>query len=188
MLAINAWSTELREYARKIITIGSEMGATAPCPEELDRIGWDHGVGITDAKMLLNWQTATVGRRVAFGKAMGKLVWGGRPGTKYDGAPPKPAELIASFRTLSPALAFVPISHTCHGPIDRSPDGLPFYEPVGGRKDIVAGLGFSGNGVVPWFVGGQILASMVLESDDGWSRSPLVRSAPATYPPEPVRT
>ena len=54
VLAINAWSTELREYARKIITIGSEMGATAPCPEELDRIGWDHGVGITDAKMLLN--------------------------------------------------------------------------------------------------------------------------------------
>jgi len=88
---------------------------------------------------------------------------------------------------LCPALAFVPISHTWHGPIDRSPDGLPFYERVGRRKNLVAGLGFSGNGVAPCFVGGQILASMVLESDDDWSRSPLVRPAPATYPPEPVR-
>ena len=49
------------------------------------------------------------------------------------------------------------------------------------------GAGYSGNGVGPSWLGGQILASLVLGSDDEWSRLPLSGRTPPRLPPEPVR-
>ena len=49
------------------------------------------------------------------------------------------------------------------------------------------GAGYSGNGVGPSWLGGQILASLVLGADDEWSRLPLAGRKPPRLPPEPVR-
>jgi len=48
------------------------------------------------------------------------------------------------------------------------------------------GLGYSGNGVGPSWMGGQILASLALGRDDEWAASPLVRRPPV-LPPEPFK-
>ena len=48
------------------------------------------------------------------------------------------------------------------------------------------GAGYSGNGVGPSRLGGQILASLVLGSDDEWSRLPPSGRTPPRLPPEPV--
>jgi glycine/D-amino acid oxidase-like deaminating enzyme len=87
---------------------------------------------------------------------------------------------------LEPALAGVPLAASWIGPIDRSIDGLPFFTTLG-RPDLIAGLGFSGNGVGPSVLGGRILASMALEREDQWSRCGLVRPPPRGLPPEPLR-
>jgi hypothetical protein len=42
------------------------------------------------------------------------------------------------------------------------------------------GAGYTGNGVGPSWLGGQILASFVLGADDEWTRLPLVDPTPAT--------
>jgi hypothetical protein len=73
------------------------------------------------------------------------------------------------------------------GPIDRSQVGLPFFSRLGGREDILYGLGYSGNGVGPTYLGGRILASLALGLDDEWSRAGLVRDPAGSFPPEPVR-
>jgi hypothetical protein len=49
------------------------------------------------------------------------------------------------------------------------------------------GLGYSGHGVGPSWLGGQILASLALGADDEWTRLPLVHRRVATVPPEPFR-
>ena len=50
------------------------------------------------------------------------------------------------------------------------------------------GAGYSGNGVGPSWLGGQILASLVLGADDEWSRLPLARiGCRQRLPPEPFR-
>jgi hypothetical protein len=49
------------------------------------------------------------------------------------------------------------------------------------------GTRYSGNGVGPSWLGGQILASLVLGSDDEWSRLPLAGRVPPRLPPEPLR-
>src|SRR5262249_57270615 len=95
------------------------------------------------------------------------------------------ARAEAALRRLFPELAGVRIEHAWGGPIDVSADGLPFFGTTEGR--IHYGVGFSGNGVGPTWLGGQILASLALGADDEWSRLPLVGRRIRPLPPEPVR-
>ena len=55
------------------------------------------------------------------------------------------------------------------------------------REDVVAGAGYSGNGVGPSYLGGRMLASLVLGLDDEWASAGLVGAPPGSFPPEPVR-
>jgi len=73
------------------------------------------------------------------------------------------------------------------GASDRSATGLPFFGHWRGHRDVVYGLGYSGNGVGPSHLGGRLLASIALEADDDWSRSPLARGPLGAFPPEPLR-
>ena len=54
-------------------------------------------------------------------------------------------------------------------------------------KRIHYGLGYSGHGVGPTWLGGQILASLVLRSDDEWTALPLASRRVASLPPEPLK-
>ena len=45
------------------------------------------------------------------------------------------------------------------------------------------GAGYSGNGVGPSWLGGQILASLALGAGDEWARLPLARRLPPRLPP-----
>ena len=47
------------------------------------------------------------------------------------------------------------------GPIDVSADHLPFFGTVPGKGRVHYGLGYSGHGVGPSWLGGQILAFAV---------------------------
>jgi hypothetical protein len=49
------------------------------------------------------------------------------------------------------------------------------------------GLGYSGNGVGPSYLGGQILASLASGLDDEWTRLPLATRRVASLPPEPLK-
>src|SRR5204863_2532457 len=97
------------------------------------------------------------------------------------------AAVEASLRELYPSLRDVPVTHDWLGPIDRTEVGLPFFSRLGGRDDVLYGVGYSGNGVGPTFVGGRILASLALGFDDEWSSAGLARDPVGLFPPEPVR-
>ena len=49
------------------------------------------------------------------------------------------------------------------------------------------GLGYSGNGVGPSYLGGQILASFALGLRDDWTELPLATRRVASLPPEPLK-
>ncbi len=91
------------------------------------------------------------------------------------------------FRQIYPDFKDVGIATHWTGPIDRSLSGLPFFGRLGGRADILYGLGFSGNGVGPTLVGAKILASLVLDEHDEWSECGLVRDGVGQFPREPLR-
>ena len=66
-----------------------------------------------------------------------------------------------------------------------SADHLPVFGTVPGTR-VHYGAGYTGNGVGPSWLGGQVLASLVVGADDGWSRLPLVNRRLRQLPPEPL--
>ena len=47
--------------------------------------------------------------------------------------------------------------------------------------------GYSGNGVLTCFVGGEILSSMALDEQNGWTESNFCKGPLELFPPEPFR-
>jgi hypothetical protein len=85
-----------------------------------------------------------------------------------------------------PGLDAAKVERAWGGPIDVSADHLPFFGTVPG-KSIHYGLGYSGHGVGPSWLGGQILASLALRLDDEWTQSPLATRRVPFLPPEPLK-
>ena len=187
VLALNAWACRIRELRRAIAVVSSDMVATEPVPDALEAAGLRTGVAISDSRLLVHYWRATLDGRIAFGKGGGTLAFRGRVSPRFEGPSPYAPRTTASLRAFYPSLADVAVPISWTGPIDRSATGLPFFGPLGGRADIVYGVGYSGNGVGPSFLAGRILASLALRLEDEWSTMGLVSGPPRTFPPEPVR-
>ena len=187
VIATNAWAASLREFWRLLAVISSDMIMTAPIPDELRRIGWHSDLSITDSQTMVDYYRVTRDGRIAFGKGGWSIAFGGRLGSRFDRCAARAAEVTADFRRYYPSLAHVPVTDDWSGPIDRGPIGLPLLGHLGGRRHIVYGVGWSGNGVGPSVLGGRILAGMVLEAKDEWGQHPLVDRIVGSFPPEPIR-
>ena len=170
-----------------MVVVSSDMIATEPIPGRLEEIGWTGGEGIADSQMMVDYYRTTRDGRIAFGKGVAGVGFGGRIDGHFDRSARRAAVVAADFRHAYPALSDVRVEHDWSGPIDRTPNSVPIFGHLGGREHIVYGLGWSGNGVGPSVMGGKILASLALGLDDEWSRSPLVDRRRDLFPPEPVR-
>lgn len=187
VLATNAWAASIRELSRAIAVISSDIVATAPIPDELHTIGWEADLSITDSQTMVDYYRLSADGRVVFGKGGWTIARGGSIGPKFDLNPRRTAEVTADFRRYYPSLEHVPIPHAWSGPIDRTPNSLPLFGYLAGRRHIVFGVGWSGNGVGPSVLGGRILASMALGRRDEWSAHPLIGRSAGRFPPEPIR-
>jgi putative aminophosphonate oxidoreductase len=187
VIAVNAWGIRFAELRRKILVVGSDMVATAPIPERLEETGWRDGLAISDSRLLVHYYRTTDDGRIVFGKGGGELAFGPRVGRRFEGNSPRRRGVETALHTTYPELADVPIEQDWTGPIDRSRTGLPFFGYLKGRPNVAFGIGYSGNGVGPSFLGGKILASLTLEREDEWSSCGLVGIPTKGFPPEPFR-
>ncbi len=185
VLALNAWATGWPLGGRQT-TFASAVVLTEPVPDLLAQIGWTGGEAVTDGRMFLHYFRTTPDGRVLMGSGSGQLEPGGRvgPGVLDDVA--AQARAHDGLRTLLPALAEAQIEARWSGPIDVSADKLPRFGTVPGTR-IHFGAGYSGNGVGPSWLGGQILASLALGTRDEWTALPLVDRRARRLPPEPFR-
>ena len=76
------------------------------------------------------------------------------------------------------------VTHGWGGPIDVSPTHLPIF---GSRGRVHHGFGFTGNGVGPSYLGGEILARLALDRRDALTGLALVDPDRKLMPPEPAR-
>ena len=171
----------LAELRRAFVAVASDIVITEPAPAELERIGWRGGVSVSDSRLMVHYYRTTADGRVAFGKGGGRLAYGGALGAASAGRRRATPASPRGCARPTPSLAAVPIAASWTGPIDRTFDGLPFFCALG-RPDLLAGAGYSGNGVGPSLIGGRILASLALGRDDEWSRCGLVRRPPRRDP------
>jgi glycine/D-amino acid oxidase-like deaminating enzyme len=183
VLAVNAATRGVRPLRGRLSVTSSHIVLTEPVPDVLEQIGWTGGEAITDARTFVHYFRTTPDGRIAFGWGGGRLAWGAR----LDGRIEVDARVATTVHEhlveLFPALAGRRITHAWGGPIDVSPSHLP---QVGTLPDgpVHYAFGFTGNGVGPSHLAGDVLASLALGEDD--RRLALVDPAPAVVPPEPL--
>jgi glycine/D-amino acid oxidase-like deaminating enzyme len=153
--------------SRSVAVFRSAIVLTEPVPNLHERIGWERGEAIADARTYLNYFRPTNDGRVLMGSASGEF-----------------PRAEAALREYFPQLAGVRIAARWEGAIDVSSDRLPVIGTVPGTR-VHYGLGYTGNGVGPSWLVGRTLASLVLGEEVA---SPLLARRVPSLPPEPFRT
>jgi len=188
VVAMNAWGAQFPELRRMIIVGSSSLVATSPVKERLDATGLTDGVCMTDSRVILNYWRNTPDGRLVFGHSLGPFPYASKIGDLFDRPSTAAREATAVLRSFYPQLSDVPVVSSWMGPIDRSMKGLPNFGYLGGHRDIVFGIGFSGNGVGPTVFSSRIIKSLVEETNDEWAQCGLVNQKIQRLPPEPIRS
>ena len=185
VLALNAWATGWPQLERRLVAWSSYIVLTAPAPERLAAIGWTGGELISDFRTSLRYFRTTRDGRIAFGGG------GGRARPTIDDAFTHDTravmEAAQGFRLMFPTFADVPLEDAWGGPIDVSPTHLPVFgslEP----GNVRFAVGYTGNGVAPTHLAGQVLADLVTGRDTDAVRLPMVNPKPRLFPPQPFRS
>jgi len=186
-IAMNAWGAQFPELKRMVAVMASSLVATAPVQDRLDAAGLKDGVGITDSRVVLNYWRNTPDGRLVFGRSLGPFAYASKIGNLFDRPSTAAQEASAELRSFYPQLADVPVISSWMGPIDRSMKSLPNFGYLGGHRDIVYGIGFSGNGVGPTVFCSRIIQSLVMQANDEWANCGLINQKIKRMPPEPFR-
>jgi glycine/D-amino acid oxidase-like deaminating enzyme len=187
VIAVNAWAQHWKRFKRAITVRGSYIVVTAPAPERLEAINWTTGTGVSDYRAALHYLRTTPDGRIAFGIGgmQPDLARHIDPRFAYD--EPSIEVAIRDLHRMFPTFADVPIEAAWGGPIDVSGDHLPFFGTLE-SGNVHYGLGYTGNGVGPAHLGGQILAHRTLAKYDDVLALPIVDLEPRRFPPEPIRS
>ena len=186
VVATNAAAAGWKPLSRRLTVFGSYVVLTEPVPELLEQIGWTGGEAVFDGRMFLHYFRTTNDGRVLMGSGSGPIGYGGRLDSRFTKDAATGARAERGLRRLLPGLADARVTHSWGGPIDVSSDHLPFFGTVPGTR-IHYGAGYSGHGVGPSWLGGQILARLAQGVDDELTRLPLATRRVPKLPPEPLR-
>ena len=184
ILAVNSRAVGFPGHRLSLAVASSHIVLTEPVPDVLDELGWTGGEAIVDCRTLVHYTRTTEDGRIAFGWGGGAMGYGGRTSAKLE----LDREVVAAARRslvrFFPQLRGRAVTHAWGGPIDVSPTHLPIF---GSRGRTHHGFGFTGNGVGPSYLGGEILARLALDRRDARTRLALVEPRRRLFPPEPLR-
>ena len=184
VLAVNSAAASFPGYRLSLAVASSHIVLTEPIPDVLEELGWTGGEAVVDSRTLVHYTRTTRDGRIVFGWGGGAMGVGGRAADRLE----LDANVVATTRVS--LLRFFPqtrgreVTHAWGGPIDVSPTHLPIF---GSRGRIHHGFGFTGNGVGPSYLGGEILARLALDRRDERTRLAIVEPGRKLFPPEPFR-
>jgi glycine/D-amino acid oxidase-like deaminating enzyme len=187
VLAVNAWAAQIPEIGAGLMVVASDVIATEPIPDRLAAIGMDRGVCVSDSRRLVHYYRPTLDGRLVFGKGGGALAYNNQITPKFDHPGRRTAMVASQLVRTYPTLWDVPIADAWSGPIDYSLSGLPFFVRLRDAPSVLVCAGFSGDGVGPSRLAGEILAQMATGTGDGGVPQPMRTVPSARLPPEPVR-
>ncbi|KZN47742.1 hypothetical protein N482_08950 [Pseudoalteromonas luteoviolacea NCIMB 1942] len=162
------------------------MMITKSIPELLKQLKLTHGAPVIDARIFVNYYRTTSEGRLMLGKGGNFFSFANQVHACFDAAS-RYLDILHS----SHAHFFdvpLPIERAWTGPSDRSVSGMPFFGHLNGKKNVLYGSGYSGNGVVQSYIGGKILSSLIIKHQNRCSQCALVNGKLAKFPVEPIRS
>ena len=184
VLAVNSATVGFHGFRLAHAVASSHMVVREPVPDVIEELAWTGGEPIADGRTLLHYLRTTRDGRIAFGWGGGRMGFGGRNLARLDVDPDAVRRAADDLVRFFPQLSGRRITNAWGGPIDVSPTHLPIF---GSRGRVHHGFGFTGNGVGPSYLGGEILARLALDRRDDLTRLALVEPPRKLMPPEPFR-
>jgi glycine/D-amino acid oxidase-like deaminating enzyme len=184
VLAVNTATARFPGYRLSLAVASSHIVLTEPVPDALEELGWTGGEAIVDSRTLVHYTRTTRDGRIVFGWGGGTMGVGGRASSRLELDRDVVAETREALGRFFPQTRGREVTHAWGGPIDVSPSHLPIF---GSRGRVHHGFGFTGNGVGPSYLGGEILARLALDRRDERTRLALVDPPRKLFPPEPFR-
>ncbi len=185
VFATNAWSHRFPWTRRLQVPAWTYMIATEPLtPDQWQRIGWQQGMGIEDARNLIHYLRPSPDGRLLLGG--GPVPLGVGPWMRGDRHAGALAHLQRFLHTLFPQLGPVAVTHHWGGPFSATLDLVPALGYVQDRR-AVYNVGCLGHGVSLMPSNGRILADLVLERQTPLTDLWFVNRRVWPWPPEPGR-
>jgi glycine/D-amino acid oxidase-like deaminating enzyme len=184
VLAVNSAAGRFPGYRLSLAVASSHIVLTEPVPDVLEEIGWTGGEAIVDSRLLVHYMRTTADDRIAFGWGGGTMGFAARWSRRLEVDPSAASQARERLVRFFPQLENRELTHAWGGPIDVSPTHLPIF---GTRGRVHHGFGFTGNGVGPTFLGGEILARLALDRRDAHTALAIVEPSRKLFPPEPFR-
>ncbi|HEX5582397.1 FAD-dependent oxidoreductase, partial [Gaiella sp.] len=163
VLGTNSATVGFAGYRLAHAVASSHIVLTEPVPDVIEELGWTGGEPIADGRTLLHYMRTTRDGRIAFGWGGGRMGFGSRRLDRLEVDPHAVRTARDDLLRFFPQLAGRRATHAWGGPIDVSPTHLPIF---GSRGRLHHGYGFTGNGVGPSYLGGEILARLALDRRD----------------------
>ena len=110
----------------------------------------------------------------------------GSVGTSFDFDEDGRRNAVKAIRRFFPSFADVPIEASWGGPVDLPTSHDPFVGSLRGGRVHYA-VGYTGHGVAPTHLMGEILAARVLGLETEHTRLPFVDHLPRAWPIQPFR-
>lgn len=187
VLSSGVASAARKGLRRETTLTSSHMVITEPVPDVIAELGWSGGEAVIDSRILVHYMRTTADQRIAFGWGGGEIGFGTVPRPRDSVSPKLSAKVARDLVEFFPALAGKSIDHAWGGPIDASPSHLPAVRPLAGGA-WHACFGFTGNGVGPSRLCGQLLAQLARDSEAAVGElTALIVDDPQRVPPEPFR-
>ena len=188
VLAINAWTPSFFSFlSRSVILVSSDMIISEPINNELEKLNLNNGLVVLDSNLFTHYYRSTTDGRIMFGKGGNTFSFNNKVISSFDGPSSIENFLKKSLIKFFPSLQNTKITQSWNGPSERTKTGFPFFGHHPKNKSIIYGFGYSGNGILPTFVGGEILSSMALDETNEWTNSNFCKGPIKLFPPEPFR-
>ncbi|HET9723700.1 MAG TPA: FAD-binding oxidoreductase [Actinomycetota bacterium] len=187
VVALNAWAQHWRRFRRELTVRGTYIVLTAPASDRLAELGWTDGTGLWDTRASVHYVRTTPDGRIAFGIGGMQPDFARTIDRRYAYDEPSIRGAIADLHRMFPTFADVPIEAAWGGPVDVSARHVPAFTTLE-PGTVHAGHGYTGNGVGPSHLGGQVLAHRALDREGEVLHLPLVDLEPKRFPPEPLRS
>jgi len=184
VLAVNTAAAGFPGYRLSLAVASSHIVLTEPIPDVLEELGWTNGEAIVDSRTLVHYTRTTRDGRIVFGWGGGTMGFGGRTADRLELDRHVVASTQESLTRFFPQTRGREVTHAWGGPIDVSPTHLPIF---GSHGSVHHGFGFTGNGVGPTYLGGEILARLALDRRDEITQLAIVEPDRKLFPPEPLR-
>jgi len=186
VLGANAWMASWPIFKRRLVVRGTYIAITAPAPELLEELGWTNGMGICDLRSSLRYLRTTPDGRIVLGVGGQRGSFDGSVDTRFDVDETGRRNAVSAIRKFFPSFRDVPMDGSWGGPVDLPSTHEPFVGNLPGGRVHYA-VGYTGHGVAPTHLMGEILAARVLGLETEHTALPFVDYVPRAWPPQPFR-